>query len=670
MDNAVKKNSEELLNRLSSLNESELSQLIALHNRLYFSENAPVISDEAFDKLVEALRLKNPHAKVLSHIGPGPNDAIFGQEVVHLRPMLSLDKCYDDEAFQKWADKINGDLVAMPKIDGVASSLLYNQKGELFLAATRGDGRVGEDITQNVKMIESVPKRLDLKALLGADPLEFLEVRGEMYLPLERFKEHYAEEFANPRNLAAGALKNKESEKSKAYGLKFLPYDLRGMRGLTEAQKFALLESLGFAKMPWRLVPDIKSASGVLREFHDRRSELDYETDGVVFRANQEKDQQRLGETAHHPRYALAYKWQTESAQTKLLEVEWSVSRTGAITPVAIVKPVFLSGANISRASLHNYGIFSKLGLGLESLVEINRRGGVIPHVERVLSSKGEPLLAPSSCPSCHSAVVIDGDFLLCSAKEKCQEAVISNLIHFCHVVGLEGFGDKLIRRLYEQKLLRSFTDFYRLSLSDLKCLERMGDVLAQKLLDQIEKKREIDLATFIRALGIKEVGVTVSEIIAANFPTLAQIEMLTIDKLMPIHGIGESIARALVEGLLAHKTEINELKSQIVIKDYEGHILVGDEGHRLFNKSIVFTGKMAHLDRKSAQDLVKKLGGLTPGSISAKTDYLVIGDEGSSLLGQGAKSTKQKEAEKLIALGSSLKIISESEFLRLANDQ
>lgn len=664
--NAVKKNSEQLIKELSSLGEQELAQLVVFHNRQYFVLNDPLISDDAFDKLVEALKIKNPYAEALLEIGAKVENT-FGQEVIHQRPMLSLDKCYDDETFYKWAEKINGSLVAMPKIDGVASSLLYDPRGNLYNASTRGDGRVGEDITKNVRMIDSIVQNLDHDVLKDVLVDDYLEIRGEIFLPLSRFNQLYAEQFANPRNLAAGALKNKESEKSKSYGLSFFPYDIRGCRANTEAQKFLLLEKLGFVQMPWCLVPEIGRAHEIFKKFSEQRLQLDYEIDGVVFRANEIKDQNRLGETAHHPRFAIAYKFQTESMQTALVDIEWSVSRTGAITPVAIVKPVFLSGATITRASLHNLGIFRTLGLHERSLLEINRRGGVIPHVERVLSASGALLEPPSLCPSCQSELVIEGDFLLCINKD-CVASVVSSLIHFCHVLNLEGFGEKLLRKLFENGLVQNFADIFRLKKEQLMNLERMGEVLAKKLLGEIEQKREVDLAVFLRALGISDVGNTISEILAANFHSLETIRKLTIAELMPLHGIGERIATSLVAGLQRHSAEITDLLLEIRVRDYVALKSLEDSEHILFGKSVVFTGKMAHLDRKSAQNLVKKLGGNTPASITAKTDYLVIGDEGSHLLGQGSKSTKQKDAEKLISAGSALRIISESEFLRLAH--
>lgn len=657
-------NSKELLKRLSLMNESELADLVIYHNKKYFVDAAPEVSDEAFDKLVEALKFLNPRSQALSLVG----HAVLGQEITHLRPMLSLDKCYDDEVFFKWAEKIHGDLVAMPKIDGIASSLIYNHTGELVQAATRGDGFVGENITKNMSVINDIPLKLPQKiceeqAILG----EFLEVRGEVFLPLSRFNKQYSQEFANVRNLAAGALKNKNSEKSKSYGLKFLPYDLRGSHARNESEKFALLKKLGFTQLPWELVKNNQDATKFFKHFEKLRQDFDFEIDGVVFRANELSDQARLGETAHHPRYAMAYKFQGESASTELLGVEWSVSRSGAITPVAIIKPVFISGAHVSRASLHNLGIFLKYDLREHSLVEVIRRGGVIPHVERVLTKTGAPLRVPELCPACHSPVQITGDFLYCSAQQACHAVIASSLIHFCSVLGIEGLGEKIIYKLLSHGLIKSFKDIFIISTNDLISLERMGEVLAKKLTQEIASKREIPLQVFIRALGIDEIGANISELVASNFYTLERIRALSVEDLMPVHGVGIRIADALVRGLEDLYSQIDDLLKVVVVKDYEQLSSMVDESNAFFGKSVVFTGKMAHLDRKAAQELVKRLGGTAPGAISSQTDYLVIGDEKSALLGEGQKSTKHKEAQKYMSAGSALQIISESEFLRLS---
>lgn len=658
MNQEIQKNSEILLKKLASLSEDELAKLVIFHNEKYFLQNAPEITDEAFDKLVEALKFRNPSSKALLEIGfKEPLDIGFGKEVKHKRPMLSLDKCYDDQTFSKWAEKINGDFIAMPKIDGVASSIIYQTDGTI-LVATRGDGKSGEDITKNALFISDLPKTL---------PKRFdhdLEVRGEIFLPLSRFNEYFANDFSSPRNLAAGFLKLKNADLSKLKHLKFFPYDVRGASTETEEEKFRLLETLGFSMMPWFMAKNDLNAILVYQQLLKDRETFDYEIDGVVFRANSLDDQMRLGETSHHPKYAIAYKFHGESAPTKLIDIEWSVARSGIITPVAIVEPVFVSGASISRASLHNVGIFLKLDLREQSLVEINRRGGVIPHLERVLSRSGTPWPLPTACPSCGSKVVMIDDFLHCQNKDACEEVVVSKLIHFCHVVGIEGLGQKIIRKLFLEGMLKNFGDVFRLKASKLMELERMGETLAHKLVDEINSKKNIDLKTFLQALGLNEVGNNVSELIASNFHTLEKIRALTVEDLLPIHGIGESIANSLVKGLKEISAEIDDLLTEVTIKDEVA--TVSDSSHPLFGKSVIFTGKMAHLDRKAAQAAVKSLGGKTPGAISSNTDILVIGDEGSPLLGNGQKSTKQKEAEKLQSLGSAIRIISESEFLTL----
>lgn len=661
----IEENSQQLLGRLPQLAEADLSTLIAYHNKKYFVDADPEISDAAFDKLVLALKFINPRSLILSQI---EEEASFRDEIVHQRPMLSLDKCYDAQSFFKWTEKIKGNLVAMPKIDGVACSLIYSPGGKLVEAATRGDGRVGENITKNIRMIEDIPLSLPKLASLSlAEGQTNIEIRGEVFFPLARFKQGYAEDFANPRNLAAGALKQKEQEKSKNYGLRFFPYDIRGTMAKSEAEKFEVLKQCNFVMMPWHLVDNDDKATEIYYAFEKERSSFDYEIDGVVFRANDINDQIRLGETAHHPRYAIAFKFHGESAQTELLKVEWSVSRSGAITPVAIVNPVFVSGATISRASLHNLGIFQSLGLCEDTLVEINRRGGVIPHVERVLMRKGSPLSAPTECPSCQHPVMIAGDFLFCGDKKNCEEVVVARLMHFSQLIGIEGMGEKIVRKLFSHGLLKQFKDIYCLSAQDLSSLERMGELSASKLMAEISQKKTLDLAIFLRALGIDDVGNNIAELIAMNFFSLDKIRHLSVDDLVAIHGIGERIAFSLVEGLRELHDEIDVLLNYVVVDDFKEHIGSEDASNPLYAKNFLFTGKMAHMDRKSAQDLVKKLGGKAPGAMSEKIDFLVIGDEGSALLGQGNKSTKHKAADKLVAQGSSLKIITESEFLKMA---
>lgn len=656
----IEKASAELLQQLPDLSIEQLELLIRHHNHVYFEKNAPEITDEAFDRLCETLRFLDEDSLVLQQI---VSDNLVGQKrevVVHNRPMLSLDKCYDDDTFAKWREKILGNLIAMPKIDGVACSLHYNAKGELYLAATRGDGKQGEDITANVKQIADIPLKIVNPSKVD------IEIRGEVYMELARFAEHYKDKFANPRNLAAGALKQKDAKKSKQYQLSFFPYDIDGVNLDTETDKFALLLEMGFVCPEVRFVDELEQCKQAFYYFTKKRDDLNFEIDGVVFRSNQVSEHARLGITAHHPKWAIAYKLQGECAQTKLEDVKWSVARTGVITPVAVVKPVFVSGAHVSRASLHNWGMFNKLKLTSHALVEIVRRGGVIPHLERVLHQAGNALEAPSNCPSCAGSVVVDGDFLRCQNFVNCFDVIRARIEHYCAVLDIDGLGEKLIETLVRKKLVRIPADLYNITQSELVALDRVGEKLARKILKEINDKREFSLSVFITALGIPEVGPTVAEIIVQQYPTLELLKKATMTQLASIYGIGESIARALTQGLVDLQPDIAKLLTQIKITDTES-LQVTSKNHLLSGKKIIFTGTMQHLERKEAQKQVRLLGGKTPATVSAETDYLVIGDKNSS--SGEAKSSKEKKANKLIGDGAAIKIISETDFLRIMKE-
>ncbi len=655
----IAKASLKLLDQLPSLSIEQLELLICHHNHAYFDEDKPEITDEAFDKLVETLRFLDPDSLIIEEIETQRVLKTADNIVVHQYPMLSLDKCYDDDNFSKWREKVNGPLIAMPKIDGVACSIRYDVNGQLEIAATRGDGKRGENITANVQRIFDVPHPL-LKPL-GTE----IEIRGEVYMKLSRFAACYKEQFANPRNLAAGALKQKEADKSAAYELSFFPYDLRGVTLETEEQKFKLLSELGFQVPFTELSNSDEQNKKVFLHFAQLRSELDYEIDGVVFRANRVSEHGRLGITAHHPKWTIAYKFQGESAQTYLENVEWSVGRTGVITPVVIVKPVFVSGATVTRASLHNWGLFRKLDLKKDALVEIVRRGGVIPHLERVLRSGGEPLCAPQSCPSCSGNVIEDGDFLRCQNPLSCPTVIEAKIEHFCAVLDIDGFGKKIIQTLIKEKLVHHPADLYRLELKNLLGLERVGEKLATKLLNEIKKKREIELMHLITALGIEEVGPTIAETIVKHYPTMEGLRSANIEEISAIYGIGISIAKSLLEGLKAEKKSIDDLLTEIKVAKPHANTNL-NSSHPLFEKTVVFTGAMRHLERKEAQKQVRAVGGKTPATVSSSTDYLVVGDEGSSLLGAGEISSKQKSAQKLIEKNAAIQIISESELIRM----
>lgn len=629
-------------NDYSKVGIKELERLVRHHNHLYFVEHRPEISDEEFDKLVEELKRRNPDSKVLQEIGSDLTTE--SQKVRHGMPMLSLDKAYDIETMDNWASKFEGKIIASPKIDGCAVSIQYNEEGELSRGATRGNGIIGELITKNVLEVKDIPKKINLKNA---------EVRGEIYMKLSTFKK-YSKEFANPRNLAAGAIKQKNPEKTAEYNLSFWGYDILGIDAETEVQKRKYLQENKIPTVEWKLIKKDEMQK-IYESYLERVGESDFETDGVVYKVNDISEQERLGSTAHHPRYAIAYKFQGDAGETILKDVEWSVARTGVVTPVAVVEPVQLSGAKVVHASLHNYGMFKKLGLTKGAQVLMMRRGGVIPNLEKVIKPGKSEFKAPSECPSCGAPLEARDDFLYCTNTKNCMKTKMAELEHFIKTVECDGFGTKLIQQLYENQLVVDPADFYSLTKDELMQLDRMGDVLAEKLIRNINAKRELDLEVFLRSLGIREVGRHVAGILSEKYKTLDNILKLKKEELAEIHSIGEVIAENVVDGLREKRNLIDKLLEEIKIKKPAKTSKKGP----LADKKVLFTGSMLSMDRKEGQHKVENSGGIVATSVTKDLDYLVVGDGG----GAGSKLTK---AEKLVEKGEKVKIISEKEFLEM----
>lgn len=633
---------------LGELTVPELEELIRRHNRLYWDDAAPEISDTEYDQLVLRLKACAPSSPVLLEMGPKAR--ALGAEFRHKEPMLSLDKCYEGDELADWAKAFEGAVVATPKFDGIACALHYDALGRLKVAATRGDGSVGDDITQNAFAIRDIPTRIRT-----ARPVE---VRGEIYMRLSVFAKFKVEGMANPRNLTAGAVKLKDRAKSAAYGLSFVGYDLLGSDESTQEGLLARIEALGFPKMDRFVLARDALMDGV-RRFTELRPKLDYEIDGVVFKVNEIKEQRRLGQTAHHPRFAIAYKFQGEEGISTLRDVAWSVARTGAITPVAIVEPVTLSGVTVTRASLHNAGFIAKLGLTLGAKVTLVRRGGVIPNVENVTIPGREPVVIPGACPGCGSPVVQRKDFLFCSAPRQCRGAILGQLGHFVATIDARGFGDAILEQMYDVGLVREPADFYKLGWEDLARLERCGEKLAKKLVLEIQAKRKLDLATFLRALGVSELGKNVSSILASHYGTLGAVLAATEEELAETHGIGETIARNVVSGLAEARPTIDALLEHVTLARVAGDRETS-EGP-LSGKSFVFTGKMGAFSRSEGEKRVRAQGGAVLSSVTASLTYLVVGADRT-----GPKSAKEKAAEKWIAKGAAIRILSESELLAL----
>lgn len=638
-----------------ALSVEDLEAEIRKHNQLYWEDDAAEISDTLYDLLVERLRTLAPDSEVLRELGSASQGD--GPRVEHEVPMLSLEKCYTEAELHRWFDRFEGDAVVTAKIDGVALSLRYDARGQLQLGVTRGDGVRGERITENVRRVIGVPERIAFGPL---------EVRGEAYMPLDTFRAQWAETFANPRNLVAGALKLKDPEGTARYGVRFFAYEAHGLDDIhTDTARFDRLKELGFSHVPYT-VTDKAGGQAAFDAISDARASLNYETDGVVFRVNDTRQHERMGRTAHHPRFAIAYKFQGESGFSVLRDIEWSVSRTGKINPVAIIDAVSLSGVTVRRVSLHNLGIMEQLGEGalpmLGSQVLVTRRGGVIPHIESVAVAGDTPITIPESCPSCGAPTRREDDTLVADHTPECATAALKSLEHFSAVTDIRGLGPKVLEQLFEAELVREPADIYLLTKDELLRLERTGERSADNLLKAIEDRRSLRASTFLTALGIRELGGQVALSLEATFETWEALTEASPEQLTAIDGIGETIAASVVEGLADRAEVVARLRQQVTL-EWPDATPVGDGGP-LQGVAVVFTGAMETMGRKEAQAFVAERGGSTPSSVSAKVRYLVIGGKEYDEFLAGKHSSKSRAALKLQEAGVGIEILSEQDFL------
>ena len=627
----------------------QLEQLVEHHNALYWEYAAPELSDVDFDTLTRALQRRKPTSTALAHLGARPLGEA-GRSITHQEPMLSLDKCYERVELEAWASELTCDIVVLPKIDGLACSLRYDTAGKLAIAATRGDGEVGEDITPNARGVRGIPARIDASIAGGA-----IEIRGEVFMPLAVFDKHKGER-ANPRNLAAGALRQKDPNNTRKMELSFLAYDVKRDDLPRQRDKLALVTRLGFHAIDAALVPREQAMSAV-EALAAKRAQLPFETDGVVVMADDVKEQKRLGATAHHPRWAIAWKFQGEEGTSVLRGIEWSVARTGTITPIALVDPVQLSGVTVTRATLHHRGQVVKLGLTIGATLAMVRRGGVIPHVERVLAPGGAPVVFPSACPACGAAVLEDGDFLLCSQPATCLAARVGRILHFLEAADVQGMGEVIVEEAVETGLIKSPADLYRITAAGLAAMHKCGDKNAEKIAAELDRARSLPLEVVLRGLGIANLGKTAARTLAERFSTLEKVRALSPDALSQLKGFGDVIAQSIVLGLRDNAGLLDELSTLVDIR--AGSSAATASG-ALSGTSFVFTGSLS-FDRKKAEARVKELGAAVPSSVTKALTHLVVG--GSLLV---AVSSKHKAAQKLKAEGANIDILDEAAFLAL----
>jgi DNA ligase (NAD+) len=625
----------------------QLVQKIQYHRVKYWA-GEPVISDTEFDRLVEQLRELDPNNVILNEIGVG---FIEGRrKVTHEMPMLSLQKCYTVEDLLRWRNKLSDpDLIVSPKIDGLAVALRY-RSGTYVQAITRGDGLVGDDITENMRFVSGVAMHID--------EVQDIEIRGEVFIPRSVFENLFAEEYSNPRNLAVGALKRDNAKETAKFYLVFQAYDVLGKEFSFETTKFDWLASVNCVPVPVELVTSEKEIRAFLLTTPDQYL---YEIDGFVFKIAKCSLQKELGATRHHPRGSMAYKLQGDTGVSSVKAIEWQVGRTGVLTPVAQIKTITLSGAVINRVSLHNTSIMRELDSDLRLLnasVQITRRGGVIPYIEKMLTP-GEPLQVPLYCPECNGITFFaDRDLLYAEHAIDCAPILLGTLQHFLKVLRVKGFGPAILESLIEGEFIQTPADLLGLTEDDLLSVDRIGGKQAKKLLARLQEVRQVPLSTFLVALGIPNLGIQLASTLADRYPTLGDLAKAKEEDLLQLPGVGEVGCRIVQEWLPAKKYLIQDLLRHIQIEEN-----VKDEepigSLPLANKSFLFTGKLQYATRSSAEEIIKNLGGSIVSAVTRNLDYLVVGET-------SGESAKLKRARMVQSAKGALEIIDEDQFALL----
>jgi DNA ligase (NAD+) len=641
----------------------EIEQLrdeIRRHDELYYVGNAPEISDREYDLLLENLqKLEAEHPELITPDSPtqrvGGRPAEGFPEVVHTRQMLSLDNSYNidelrafDERCRRLAEGRPLEYVAELKIDGLSLSLQY-EDGVLARGVTRGDGRIGEDVTQNARTIRSVPLRLksDAKRIDSG-----LEVRGEVFIPLEVFQRTNAEReeqgeprFANPRNAAAGAIRQLDSRLVARRKLDMFAYDLLvNSRKPFPAHWEALnwLDKAGFRVNPHRkLCKTIDEVIDFANEKEALRDDLGYEIDGLVVKVNSTTLQDEFGATAKAPRWAIAYKYPARQASTKVLDIFVSVGRTGALTPVAFLEPVFLAGTTVSRATLHNEDEIERLGVKIGDWVMIEKSGEIIPKVLSVVTSKrtGEEkaFKPPKNCPVCGGVISRpEGEVVARCVAADCTAQLLGKLIHFAsrRAMRIEGLGVALAEQLIAEKLVKDVGDLYSLTLEQVAGLERMAKKSATNLLSQIEASKSRDLSNLIYALGIRHVGERTGGILAHEMGSLERLASATVEELDAIPEIGLTVAESVHDWFddEGNRALCDRLRAAGV-KTEAARRSNAQADERFAGKQFVLTGTLAGFTRDEARALIEARGGRVNSSVSKKTDYVVAGEAAGSKL-------------------------------------
>ena len=656
----------------------QLADAVRYHRELYYNHAAPEITDAEFDALWDELKALDPENEILHQVGPEPLPGTA--KVEHMFPMRSLDKGTSGEDIIHFVSQSTSGgtrYLAQPKLDGSALSLEY-VAGNLHRAATRGSGERGEDVTLNAKLVANIPQRLNI-------PVD-CHVRGEVVMPLKVFEEKYKDVSPNPRNLCSGALRQKHGDgKAEASDLVFCAYDVKFVKDAPQLRYDSelldlLKNTIGMEPAPWQVF-DSESLSKEMiaytEEWSLKRSDYEFEIDGIVFKLDHLEQRERLGSTAHHPRWALAWKFPPEEATSVLLEVNWQTGRTGVVTPVARIAPQMVGGVTVEHTTLHNVGEVERLDIKIGDKVLIVRRGDVIPKIESGLGpakqsdldgrfhADGTPfeekiptslaIETPPQCPACQGPLEVDGAFLRCHDL-MCDARTSRSILYWCRALEMDGIGEKLVEQLLDQELITSIPDLFRLQQAQLENMERMGEKSALNVLNELSKVKTLRLGKFLHALGLPGIGPELATSVAqhsGDFPSLLQwvedafasqedenfgplvdekgkqhSENQAIRSLCEVEGIGSKVAVQVRDGLSKRKDMLLDLATHITILDEPK----AASGGPLDGMSFCLTGTLQR-PRKEVQQSIKAAGGKVVGSVSSQLSVLLAGEKAGSKL-------------------------------------
>jgi DNA ligase (NAD+) len=651
-----------------------LREEIRYHEKKYYVDNNPQISDFEFDRLVKDLdRLEGQFPELITPESPtqrvGEKPVEGFPTVRHKLPMMSIDNCYTVEELREFEQRVQKLLSGQPieyvaelKIDGLGISILFRE-GKYVQAVTRGDGVQGDDVTASVKTIKSLP--------LGIPRHQDIEVRGEIYLPFESFqkinrdREEKGEPvFANPRNAASGSIRLLDPREVASRKLDVFLYALyiEGAEMASQWENLKTIKALGFKTNPHsRLCRKLDEAVDYWKEWTEKRDSLDYDCDGVVIKVNSTRQREALGVTAKFPRWAISYKFPARQATTRLNDIIVQVGRTGALTPVAILEPVKLSGTTISRATLHNEDEIRRKDIRIGDYVLLVRSGDVIPKIVGSMkerrTGKEKKFIFPARCPVCHSKTFKpEGEVVARCTNPSCPARLRESILHFSarRAMDIEGLGEALVDQLLEKKLAGAIPDIYSLAYDDLVGLERMGPKSSRNLLEEIEKSKVNDISRLIFALGIRHVGERLAQTLAAHFRDVDKLAKARLEELTGIEDVGPIVAESVV--FFFQQPENLELLRKLKNAGLTFTSKKADirKNQPLSGKTFVLTGKLEHSSRDEAKVLIEGLGGTVTDSISSKTAYLVVGEDPGSKLDKARKLGVQTltEAEFLKLLG------------------